>query len=104
MHEKTLVDEDFVQNLIRQQKADGCFKFGNIFQDILKLNQEEIKQKCPTNIKFDDWLTAIAIFLLTKKFADEKVLWELIVDKAKKYLKKNGHDINNLLDMASNSF
>ena len=96
---------DPMQNLIHQQIADGSFKFAKIFQDIcLGLTLDKIQAACPPKTALDIWITALAVALLTEKFRDGKDVWELVVDKAKNYLKKHVKDVNALLECASNTF
>ena len=95
---------DSLENIIHQQSADGSFKFGQVFEDLIGLDFEEIQAKCPQNIEMKIWITAISVTLLEKKFAADKNLWELIVNKAKKYLKKHTKNTEEILEVASKLF
>ena len=82
-------DGDSMLNLIHLQSADGSFKFGQVFEVLMKLDYEKIQAKCPYGIGMEVWITAIAVALLNKKFASDKYLWELIAHKSIIYLKKH---------------
>jgi hypothetical protein len=46
------------------------------------------------------WLTLLAVAVLEAKFGDEKELWELLADKAKKFLGANLKDVEGGVDKA----
>ena len=54
----------------------------------MKCSEDQLKNTCPQKQHLDAWITAYAITMLEEKFADEKDLWEFVVDKAKNYVKK----------------
>merc|ERR1719510_330996 len=82
-------NSDPVEILIGQQKADGSFQYdAPLFENHLGLSSDQIQAKCPPRINASIiWITALAIAIFKKRFSDKKDLWELVVDKAYKYLK-----------------
>ena len=96
-----VLDSDPMEALIDQQAADGSFKFDLIFQNLSGLTLEEINAASPLNTSPDAWITALAVALLMKKFDKDKTLWELVADKAKKYLIKHVTNVDDLLEKAA---
>merc|ERR1712107_465013 len=78
-------EQDDLEKLINLQLANGSFKFGKCF----KHSEEEMKKSCPSGESFEVWITACAIAMLEKKYKNDKDLWQLVVDKAKKFVKSN---------------
>merc|ERR1711879_959309 len=78
-------EQDDLEKLINLQLANGSFKFGKCFGH----SEEEMKKSCPSGESFEVWITACAIAMLEKKYKNDKDLWELVVDKAKKFVKSN---------------
>ena len=66
--------------------ANGSFKCGEILLKQLKMTEQQIRDKCPFNKKFNYWITALVLTLLKKSYGKEKTLWELVEKKGKKYL------------------
>jgi hypothetical protein len=100
--EKPAKEEDKLTSLIDLQCSDGHFKWGDGLARLTGKSQEDLAAKRPALAGSDDfWLTAIAIVLLEAMSA-EKDLWELVVQKARKFLAKtlNNDDIEKLLEAA----
>lgn len=59
------------------------------------INRVTLVKSCPTEIAFGTtkgkllWATALALVLLRGKFFDRKDEWEMIAEKAKKWLNKS---------------
>eukprot|EP01114_Cavostelium_apophysatum_P024203 TRINITY_DN940_c0_g1_i3.p1 TRINITY_DN940_c0_g1~~TRINITY_DN940_c0_g1_i3.p1 ORF type:complete len:876 (-),score=276.34 TRINITY_DN940_c0_g1_i3:53-2680(-) len=76
-----------MRDLIMNQKANGSWAV----QAIGSISVDAIKNSYPKSVSttnFDLWMTAIVIAYLSTQFADQKVNWDLVVDKAKKWIKK----------------
>jgi hypothetical protein len=100
--EKPAKEEDKLTSLIDLQCSDGHFKWGDGLARLTGKSQEDLAAKRPAFAGSDDlWLTAIAIVLLEAMSA-EKDLWELVVQKARKFLAKTlkNDDIEKLLEAA----
>ena len=81
--------EDKLTSLIDLQSSDGHFRWGEILTVCTKQNKDELTTKRPSFAGNDDlWLTAIAIALLEAMEKDLD-LWELVVQKARKFLAKH---------------
>ncbi len=76
-------------DLIDLQGISGVFRWGPAMQAFLKdKSKEDIVALAPQGIDEPSWLTAIAIKILETKFADENELWQLLAEKADKFLDK----------------
>ena len=81
--------EDKLTSLIDLQSSDGHFRWGEILTVCTKQNKDDLITKRPSFAGNDDlWLTAIAIALLEAMEKDLD-LWELVVQKARKFLAKH---------------
>ena len=90
-------EDDKLTSLIDLQCSDGHFKWGEVLASLTGKNKKDLSAErhsfagsgsCSGGSGVDvNWLTAIAIVLLEAMTA-EKELWELVVQKAKKFLAK----------------
>jgi len=87
VQEKVVVqEEDKLTSLIDLQSSDGHFKWGEVITRCTGKSKDELTSKRPSFVADDDiWLTAVVVALL-EAMTDEKDLWELVVQKARKYL------------------
>jgi hypothetical protein len=87
MEQKAAVqEEDKLTPLINLQSSDGHFKYGDVITRCTGKSNDELAAKQPSFVTDNDlWLTAIVIALL-EAMTNEKDLWELVVQKARKYL------------------
>jgi len=87
MEQKAAVqEEDDLTSLIDLQSSDGHFKYGDVITRCTGKSNNELTAKQPSFVTDNDlWLTAIVIALL-EAMTNEKDLWELVVQKARKYL------------------
>ena len=95
--------------LISLQKSNGIFEIsppnwkGSVFE-VFAGKYEDVQSSCPTGIKLNLWITALAIKIMEVKMSEKKELWELVIQKSKKLLnkeiKKNSETIQLLLDKA----
>merc|ERR1712110_1397688 len=81
--------EDDLTKLINLQTANGSFKFGTVIQDWIGMTERQIIEKFHETEVDVVWITGLTLALLEKKFTDEKVLWELIANKAKIFIQTN---------------
>ena len=86
----TKIMNDPLTNLIHLQMANGSFKFGKALQTYIGITENQLIEKCPENEDANTWITALAVAVLEKKFSNDKELWELISNKARKYVKEHG--------------
>ncbi|XP_048774197.1 von Willebrand factor A domain-containing protein 5A-like isoform X3 [Ostrea edulis] len=75
-----------MKELIEKQKFDGSWKFDNKLSQILKKSPHLMETSSVVTDK-DVWATALAIAFLGKEFPDRKDEWEMLVEKALKWLK-----------------
>ncbi|XP_068729632.1 von Willebrand factor A domain-containing protein 5A-like [Montipora capricornis] len=84
-----------VMTLISMQKASGAWDFTDELVSLCGINRATLVKSCPTEIAFGTtkgkllWATALALVLLRGKFLDRKDEWEMIAEKAKKWLNKS---------------
>ncbi len=78
-------EEDLMTQLIQLQKSSGEFQWGNAIEVALDMNQDQIKGANP-EVEEGVWVTILVICFLEKKMLEEKELWELVVDKAIKFI------------------
>ena len=83
------IDGDDLSKLIQLQMANGSFKYGQILTNLTGFSEAVLKQKCPENVKLDIWMTCIATILMQDKFEKNKDMWELVAEKARKFVKLN---------------
>ena len=78
---------DPMVTLISKQNANGSWNLG----DLEGVKVEEVKEGMKElGVSEDVWMTALCIVLLMNKFKSEKFGWEMVVEKARKWLKKQG--------------
>ena len=72
--------------MVRLQSASGSFAWGDVIGKLFKTTKEDLMGANP-GCGEDVWITALAIRAL-EEMASQKDLWELVVQKAKKFLMK----------------
>ena len=78
---------DKVVVLTSLQTAAGYFKEDVIIKTIIGDKFSVFEKECKNkNIETTVWLTALIIAFIQKNFPEEKDSWELIVEKAEKWL------------------
>ncbi|KYR02329.1 hypothetical protein DLAC_01160 [Tieghemostelium lacteum] len=80
-----------LQSIVSAQKANGAF-------DESRINFNLAKDKVPTGLDLDVWITLIIIAKLTKSYSNEKDQWNLIAQKAIKFVRAALSKINKLND------
>ncbi|XP_068682454.1 von Willebrand factor A domain-containing protein 5A-like isoform X1 [Montipora foliosa] len=82
-------------SLISLQKASGAWDLTDELVLLCGKSRDNLIKDCPVEIAGDTaegkllWATALALVLLMAKFLDQKDEWEMIAEKAKKWMKKN---------------
>eukprot|EP01114_Cavostelium_apophysatum_P014046 TRINITY_DN3539_c0_g1_i1.p1 TRINITY_DN3539_c0_g1~~TRINITY_DN3539_c0_g1_i1.p1 ORF type:complete len:886 (+),score=216.32 TRINITY_DN3539_c0_g1_i1:162-2819(+) len=81
-----------MSDLIMNQKANGSWAI----QAIGSIPVDAIKNAYPKSVSttnLDLWMTAIVVVYLATHFPEEKVNWELVADKAKKWIDKEAKNL-----------
>ena len=98
--------EDKMTSLVYMQNYNGIFDLsseeweGSVFDEYAG-KFDDVVNICPLGISFENWLAALAINIFELKMSNKKKLWELVVQKSKKFLKQTvGDDYEILLSKA----
>lgn len=77
---------DELFELLELQQASGAFTWGEVMRRLLSA------EACPSTLERGDerLLTALALELLRADFAGDHELWELIAEKAERFLERGG--------------
>ena len=95
---KAKPSDDEMTELVSLQKSNGMFEISpntwndSVF-DTYAGSYEKVNRSCPDGVDFNLWLTSLAIKILEIKMGEKKELWELVVQKSKKYIR--GQLMNN---------
>ena len=81
--------KDKLDMIIDLQGSSGMFKWGKVLETCLGGTEVEVAGKCESGLDQNLWLTALVIAYLEIQMMSKKDLWELVVQKARKYLKKS---------------
>ena len=94
-------EADDLTLLIRLQSASGSFVWGDVIAKLWNRTQEDLMAANPGSGE-DLWITTLAIRAL-EEMTSQKDLWELIVQKAKKFVVKQLGEagLENLLAVAA---
>ena len=82
-------------SLISLQKASGAWDLTDELVSLCGKSRDALIKDCPIEIAADTaegrllWATALALVLLKAKFSNQKDEWEMIAEKAKKWMNKN---------------
>ena len=91
---ETESEEDNLSALISLQGASGGFNWGpSLARALKKESASDVFNMAPAGLvdgaqKGQAWLTALAVAIFEVKMAGQKDLWELVADKAKKFVVK----------------
>ncbi len=82
---------DPLMAMITQQNFDGSFSWGPSLESTLGMSEEKIRLAKPADdsLSEDVWLTAVVVAHLELRMAEQRDMWELVADKAYKFLKKS---------------
>ena len=87
--------EDTVDLLVSLQKSNGIFVWDNELVEIFGLKRDALAGQFQ-GITEDIWLTLLIVAYMKIKEANKREFWELVVGKAKKSVKKNYANQDNL--------
>jgi len=86
-------ESNTTMNLVALQHFNGAFSWGEALATTLNAKSaEEVMQMGPEGTTEKVWLTILVITFLKKTKANEKDLWELVVQKAEQFLEKEVPD------------
>ena len=97
--EKEVDESDLFQDLVDLQGSSGLFKWGKAMEKAFKMKEDEIKPEM--NVEKEIWITALVVAYFEKKMPEKKDLWELIVEKAVKEMKKKTENVTEILERAA---
>ncbi|CAG7721881.1 unnamed protein product [Allacma fusca] len=82
--------KDVLHEIISFQSFDGSFKWEDALIQSLGVVINTVKQDAEKNgWDLNAWATALAVTFFSEKLVDQKDSWELVVNKATKWLKKS---------------
>jgi hypothetical protein len=85
---KPQTDHDQMMSLIALQTAEGHFKEDKVMEAIFGKTLEELKAKKPDKqLEMKVWLTALVIAFIEGRFPKQRVLWMMIIEKARALVK-----------------
>ncbi|CAG9327726.1 unnamed protein product [Blepharisma stoltei] len=86
---------EYVESLIGYQFADGHWEFSRELELLINyfLGNQEIRDKAAPS------MTLLVVGILIEKCREHEEIWDLIVNKAKRWLKKNGVQERSLHDL-----
>merc|ERR1711963_1205678 len=94
------VAEPGLNEIIDLQLANGSFKMDRVLEKLLSMDEQTLKNKCPSSTEFVVWITALCVVLIETKYSKEKDLWILVTTKGRKYLANASEDSDVLLNKA----
>ena len=107
--EATTGTKDKMTEVISLQKSNGMFDVsrehwaGSVLETYLG-SYIDVKSNCPSGIKMHLWITALSMKILEVKMEDKKDLWDLVMQKSKKFLNAEVNKVNekyeNLMNQA----
>ncbi|XP_014778507.1 von Willebrand factor A domain-containing protein 5A [Octopus bimaculoides] len=78
--------KDRLKSLLLLQNFSGYWELNEFLATVLKESLDQLKQRKPS-VHDNVWATALAVVFLTEKLTSQKSEWDLIVDKAIRWLK-----------------
>jgi uncharacterized protein YegL len=87
-------ESDAVRNLIKQQSANGSFNLAALQSQLPKVTVDTIRQLLKeSNVAVNEkteliLITVIVTLIFALKYGNQKTLWDLVVTKAKSWVKK----------------
>ena len=100
---------DKMTELINLQKSNGVFELssenwnGSVLEEYLG-SYSDVMSSCPNGIDINLWITALSMKILEVKMADREDLWDLVMQKSKKFLNAEVNKVNenyeNLMNQA----
>ncbi len=74
--------------LVCLQSTSGEFRWGAAMEALLGMRKAETEAKRPRGATEGAWLTALALAALAARMAGERELWELVAEKAERFVEK----------------
>ena len=74
--------------LVCLQSTSGEFRWGAAIEALLGMRRAETEAKRPRGATEGAWLTALALAALAARMAGERELWELVAEKAERFVEK----------------
>jgi len=103
--EKHVEAADAMKELIKKQEASGKWSVEDVFSCIGAKSADAIRGGFPNSLGVqingqleEIWATALAVAYLITKFADKQIQWELVVEKAKKWISRQSKLANVQVD------
>uniref|UniRef100_K1Q7V6 von Willebrand factor A domain-containing protein 5A n=1 Tax=Magallana gigas TaxID=29159 RepID=K1Q7V6_MAGGI len=89
-----------MMQLIEIQAFDGSWQLTDNFSKILGNTMEQLRRESPV-ADIDIWATALAVAFLRKNFLEQREEWEMVEEKALKWLSTKTNDGKDVLQEAS---
>ena len=86
-----------LDHLVYLQNFDGKWKATQALAELLKLTLNQIKLSTPNGVNLDIWCTVLCVTALRLRFADSVDEWQLLANKASKWLKNQNSNIQEQL-------
>lgn len=86
--------------LIEMQTFDGSWQLTDNFSKILGNTMDQLKRESPI-VDIDIWATALAVAFLRKNFLKQREEWEMVEEKALKWLSTKTNEGKDVLQEAS---
>lgn len=84
-----------IEGVIGLQSAKGFFSWGSAMEVLIQKSKEDVMKAQPKEIaSAREWITIVALALIQTMFANDKDLWELVVEKSLKVLKKENPEVD----------
>ena len=87
--EKETDNGDIMNSIIDLQRSSGAFQWGSVLEKALKISKMDADKAAKDNGGLEVWVTALIIVYFKLKMTASKDLWELVVEKATKFVEKN---------------
>eukprot|EP00105_Crassostrea_gigas_P042431 XP_019926579.1 PREDICTED: von Willebrand factor A domain-containing protein 5A isoform X2 [Crassostrea gigas] len=100
VEERTQTSTSVMMQLIEIQAFDGSWQLTDNFSKILGNTMEQLRRESPV-ADIDIWATALAVAFLRKNFLEQREEWEMVEEKALKWLSTKTNDGKDVLQEAS---
>lgn len=100
VEERTQTSTSVMMQLIEIQAFDGSWQLTDNFSKILGNTMEQLRRESPV-ADIDIWATALAVAFLRKNFLEQREEWEMVEEKALKWLSIKTNDDKDVLQEAS---
>lgn len=97
---KKQTEKGVMMQLLEIQAFDGSWQLTDNFSKILGNTMEQLRRESPV-VDIDIWATALAVAFLRKNFLEQREEWEMVEEKALKWLIIKTNDDKDVLQEAS---